>query len=195
MILSDKYREALIFAFELHGAQERKGSGVPYMGHVLGVCSLVLENGGNEDEAIAALLHDAVEDQGGNATLREIEHRFGAEVAAIVRGCTESAEDPKPPWKERKQRYLDHLKESPPSVQLVAACDKLYNVQSILADYAVLGEALWPRFSGGRDGVLWYYRSAADAFTVSTRVVNALRHAVTALEAVVAVSSPVSTRS
>jgi (p)ppGpp synthase/HD superfamily hydrolase len=182
MILSDRFREALVLTFDLHRDQQRKGSGVPYMAHVLGVCSLVMENGGDEDTAIAALLHDTVEDQGGHSTLRDIERRFGAAVAAIVHGCTESAEDPKPPWRERKERYLAHLKDAPPNVQLVAACDKLHNAQSILADYAVVGDALWSRFSGGRDGVLWFYRVAANAFTVDSPVVRALHRAVEELE-------------
>lgn len=185
MILSDKYREALILAFDLHRSQARKGSGVPYMGHVLGVSSLVIENGGDEETAIAALLHDTVEDQGGHSTLEDIRERFGDRVATIVHGCTESAEDPKPPWRERKERYLMHLKSASSEVQLVAACDKLYNVQSILADHAVVGEQLWERFSGGRDGVVWYYHSAAEAFTAENRVVQALRNAVKDLNAIV----------
>ena len=182
MTLSDKYREALILAFDLHRFQERKGSGVPYMAHVLGVSSLVIENGADEDTAIAALLHDTVEDQGGHSTLADVRERFGERVATIVQGCTESAEDPKPPWRERKERYLEHLKTASPEVQLVAASDKLYNLQSILADHAVVGEGLWDRFSGGREGVLWYYRAAAHTFTIESRLVQALRNAVRELE-------------
>ena len=172
--------------FDLHRSQQRKGSSVPYVAHVLGVSSLVLENGGDEDTAIAALLHDAVEDQGGHATQAEIEARFGPVVGAIVHGCTESADDPKPPWRTRKEHHLGRLRDASASVQLVAACDKLYNAQSILADYADLGEALWSRFSGGREGVLWYYRSALNALTLQNRVVAALRLAVEELETVTA---------
>jgi (p)ppGpp synthase/HD superfamily hydrolase len=176
--LSDRYRTALIFAFDLHRTQERKGSGVPYVAHVLGVSSLVLEYGGDEDAAIAALLHDAVEDQGGLSMLRQIEQAFGSKVAEIVLACTDSHESPKPPWRERKRQYVAHLRSAPADAQLVAACDKLYNLRTILADFRVVGEALWERFTGGREGVLWYYQALAQgAFTIESPVVDDLRAA------------------
>ena len=158
MILGDRYRQALELAFSLHRTQERKGSGVPYVAHLLGVSSLALEYGADEDEAIAALLHDAVEDQGGMEAAAEIRGRFGERVTEIVLGCSDWAgEGEKPSWRERKERYLEHLERASTSVRLVSACDKLYNARSMVADLERLGEALWPRFTGGRDGSLWYY--------------------------------------
>ncbi len=181
MILTERYAEALVFAFELHKTQFRKGSQVPYVAHLLGVSSLVLENGGDECEAIAGLLHDAAEDQGGVPVLAEIEKRFGHSVSEIVLGCTDSLEEPKPPWKERKERYLQHVSTASRSVQLVSSCDKLYNARSILTDYRSLGEALWGRFRGGRDGTLWYYRALADAFSIQNAAVEELRRVVVEL--------------
>jgi (p)ppGpp synthase/HD superfamily hydrolase len=182
--LSDRYRTALAFAFDLHRAQERKASGVPYVAHVLGVSSLVMEYGGDEDAAIAALLHDAVEDQGGLAMLQQIEQAFGSKVAEIVLACTDSHESPKPPWRERKLRYVAHLRGAPAEAQLVAACDKLYNLRTILADFRLVGEALWERFTGGREGVLWYYEAlAAGAFTIESPVLDDLRSAAAELAA------------
>jgi (p)ppGpp synthase/HD superfamily hydrolase len=164
-MLTDRYREALGFAFDLHRAQSRKGSGIPYVAHLIGVSSLALEHGADEDEAIAALLHDAVEDQGGPPTLAAIRTRFGDRVAAIVAGCTDADSVPKPPWRDRKERYLAHLVSASPSVVLVSSCDKLYNARSIVADLRRFGPAVWDRFTGGRDGSLWYYRSLAAIFT------------------------------
>jgi (p)ppGpp synthase/HD superfamily hydrolase len=164
-MLTDRYREALGFAFDLHRAQSRKGSGIPYVAHLIGVSSLALEHGADEDEAIAALLHDAVEDQGGPPTLAAIRTRFGDRVAAIVAGCTDADSVPKPPWRERKERYLAHLVSASSSVVLVSSCDKLFNARSIVADLRRFGPAVWDRFTGGRDGSLWYYRSLAAIFT------------------------------
>jgi (p)ppGpp synthase/HD superfamily hydrolase len=183
MRLSPRYGAALQVAFDLHADQVRKGSGVPYFAHLAGVSSLVLEHGGTEDEAIAALLHDAVEDQGGRETLTRIATQFGDHVAAIVEGCTDALDVPKPPWRARKERYLDHLGSAPASVQLVSACDKLYNAQSIVRDHHSVGEQVWTRFTEGRDGVLWYYRSLAAAFTLANPVVQELRAAVDQMQA------------
>jgi (p)ppGpp synthase/HD superfamily hydrolase len=178
MLLTDRFRAALMLAFDLHRDQERKGSGVPYVAHVLGVASLVMEHGGDEDAAISALLHDAVEDQGGLDILARIEAEFGQQVASIVLACSDSVSTPKPAWRERKEAYIAHLRQAGPDAQLVSACDKLYNLRTILADYARSGEALWSRFTGGRDGVLWYYGALAnEAFTLSNAVVDALRDA------------------
>jgi (p)ppGpp synthase/HD superfamily hydrolase len=159
----ERLANALGFATQLHATQKRKGSGVPYISHLLAVAAIVLEHGGTEDEAIAALLHDAVEDQGGQATLALIRDRYGDTVAAIVAGCTDTDEVHKPSWRPRKERYLAHFADAPPSVLLVVAADKLHNARSVLADYRELGDALWPRFTGNRDGTLWYYRAVADA--------------------------------
>ncbi|NJK39413.1 MAG: bifunctional (p)ppGpp synthetase/guanosine-3',5'-bis(diphosphate) 3'-pyrophosphohydrolase [Oscillatoriales cyanobacterium RM2_1_1] len=164
MQLSERFTDALNYAIQLHGTQERKGSGVPYVAHLLGVASLALEYGANEDEAIAALLHDAIEDQGGLATRDEILRRFGPDVSQIVEGCTDAYTSPKPPWQERKQAYLDHLPTASSSVRLVSAADKLYNATAILRDYRRIGEGIWDRFTADKAGTLWYYRSLVEAF-------------------------------
>src|SRR4051794_19284551 len=153
MRLTPRYRTALEIAFDLHATQERKGSGVPYFAHLAGVSSLVLEYGGNEDEAIAGLLHDAVEDQGGRGVLSRIATLFGDQVARIVEGCTDTMETPKPAWRIRKEQYLRHLPSAPASIQLVSACDKLYNATAILRDYGRVGEQIWSRFAAGAEDV------------------------------------------
>jgi GTP pyrophosphokinase len=184
MPLSTRFEEALVFTARLHAKQVRKGTTIPYISHLLGVASIVLEQGATEDEAIAALLHDAVEDQGGLPTLEEIRRRFGGNVAEIVYGCTDAEITPKPPWRTRKEAYLAHIRESSPSVRLVSAADKLHNARAILADYRVLGEELWNRFNGGKEGTLWYYRSLVEAFHNSgpTRLVEELERVVSELE-------------
>ncbi|KPL73023.1 HD domain-containing protein [Leptolinea tardivitalis] len=164
-MLSERFKDALWRATDLHANQSRKGSGVPFVAHLLGVASLVLEYGGTEDEAIAALLHDAVEDQGGQRTREMIADKYGATIAQIVDGCTDSDTIPKPPWRERKEAYIAHIATASPSVLLVSACDKLYNARSILADYRVMGEEIWERFKGGKkDGTLWYYQALVEAY-------------------------------
>ena len=161
---SKRLQEAFTYASDLHAEQKRKGTNIPYISHLMGVAAIVLEHGGTEDEAIAALLHDAVEDQGGRATLEKIRKRFGDEVAQTVEGCTDADTNPKPPWRERKEKYITHLHKADASVRLVSAADKLHNVRTILADYRKVGEALWERFRGGKDGTLWYYRTLAKTF-------------------------------
>jgi len=161
-VLSDRFDDALRFALQLHGSQLRKGTRVPYIAHLLGVASIALENGANENEAIAALLHDAIEDQGGASTREEIRRRFGEQVVNIVDGCTDTDVTPKPPWKQRKEAYLHHIRNASPSVRLVSASDKLNNARCILSDYRVSGEALWDRFAGGKEGTLWYYRRLVE---------------------------------
>ncbi len=167
MTFSRRYEQALAFAARLHEKQLRKGSGIPYVSHLLAVSSLVIENGGTEDEAIAGLLHDAIEDQahrfGGADKLRTILHdRFGENVVRIVNGCTDAETIPKPPWQERKEAYIAQLVEADHSVLLVASCDKLHNARTLLADLGKLGNQLWERFNGGKHGSLWYYRSVAN---------------------------------
>jgi (p)ppGpp synthase/HD superfamily hydrolase len=162
--LSRAFDEALGYASRLHREQTRKGSGVPYIAHLLSVCSRVLTHGGGETQAIAALLHDAAEDQGGQATLDEISRRFGPAVAAIVADCTDSWVEPKPAWRPRKEAYLATLSKKPVMSLLVSLADKTDNAEAILADYRVLGDALWGRFTGGREGTIWYYRSLTAIF-------------------------------
>lgn len=162
--LSARFVAALDYARQLHSQQVRKGTQTPYIAHLLSVSALVLEDGGDEDEAIAALLHDAIEDQGGTATRAEILHRFGSRVTAIVDGCTDAETIPKPPWRSRKLAYLQHLQTASAEVLRVSNADKLHNARATLSDYRQLGEELWPRFNGGKEGTLWYYRILADTF-------------------------------
>ena len=164
MILSQRFEDALVYSARLHAKQIRKGTTIPYVSHLLGVAGIVLEHGGNEVETIAALLHDAVEDQGGADTRKEIRRRFGDAVVSIVDGCTDAEVIPKPPWKERKEQYIARLSHASPSILLVSAADKLHNARAILGDYRALGENLWDRFNGGKEGTLWYYKSLVDAF-------------------------------
>jgi (p)ppGpp synthase/HD superfamily hydrolase len=162
--LGPRFRRAFEFAADKHRTQTRKGSTIPYIAHLLGVASLVLEAGGDEDLAIAALLHDVVEDCGGEKMLKQVQRRFGKRVAEIVDGCTDAYAIPKPPWRERKVSYINRLKKEGADTRLVSAADKLNNVRSILSDYRALGESVWSRFNGGRDGALWYYRTLRDEF-------------------------------
>lgn len=183
MIPSTRLDEAFAYARLLHVEQVRKGTTIPYLSHLLAMTAIVLENGGGEDEAIAALLHDAVEDQGGEATLVEIRRRFGQHVAEIVKGCTDTDTVPKPPWRERKEAYVAHIGSASPSVRLVCAADKLHNARSILADYRRHGDELWARFQGGRE-TLWYYRALVNAFWAAgvTPLVEELERTVGELE-------------
>jgi len=164
MILTSRYDDALIYAHRLHREQTRKGSGTPYLTHLMSVSSITLENGGTEDQAIAALLHDAAEDQGGVETLAEIRDRYGNIVADIVSDCTDSWIEPKPPWRERKEAYLETLPQKPQRSLLVSLADKTHNAEAILTDYLNLGDALWQRFTGGADGTRWYYAALAETF-------------------------------
>jgi (p)ppGpp synthase/HD superfamily hydrolase len=160
-----RFEEALVFANRLHANQIRKGTSTPYIAHLLAVTALVIENGGREDEAIAALLHDAVEDQGGQKTREEIRRRFGDNVVSIIDGCTDTDQAPKPPWRARKEQYIARLrKESSDSVRLVSLADKMHNAKTIVTDHSQIGAAVWTRFSGGNEGTLWYYRSLLDVF-------------------------------
>jgi len=161
---SGRFLSALTYATELHRDQTRKGTNTPYVGHLLGVCALVIEHGGSEEEAIAALLHDAAEDQGGHPTLAAIRTLFGARVASLVEACTDTFEDQKPPWRERKERYLAHLEHVDDGARLVSAADKLYNARTILDDLRFHGQSVFERFTGGRDGTLWYYRELCARF-------------------------------
>lgn len=157
-------QRAFRYAAAKHDGQTRKQTAVPYLSHLMAVASLVLEAGGDEDMAIAALLHDVVEDCGGMPRLREIRRQFGARVARIVEGCTDSFGEPKPEWVERKKDYLREVMHADAETRLVSACDKLHNVRTILADYRKDGESIWARFSGRKEGTLWYYRALSDEY-------------------------------
>jgi (p)ppGpp synthase/HD superfamily hydrolase len=184
MSLSPRFTAALTYAAELHARQRRKISGVPYVAHLLGVTAIALEYGAGEDEAIAALLHDAVEDQGGAATREEIARRFGDDVATIVDGLTDATTMPKPPWRERKEAYLAGLRHASASVRLVKAADALHNARAILQEYRLRGDAIWAYFRGGRDGTLWYCRAVTDALMQfgATPLVEELDRVVAELE-------------
>lgn len=188
MRLSGRFCEALVYAVAVHADQRRKVSGEPYLAHLLGVASLALEHGAGENEAIAALLHDAIEDQGGASAGEEIRRRFGQAVLEIVEGCsdTESLSQspsppaplpasgargigfsagsrPKPPWRQRKEAHIARLRHASASVRLVSACDKLHNARALLREYRLRGKSVWNHFRGGREGTLWYYRAMVDA--------------------------------
>jgi len=162
--LTSRFDEAFQYAHELHASQTRKGTPVPYVSHLMGVSSIVLDDGGNEDEAIAALLHDAPEDQGGRARLQEIRDRFGDAVARIVEDCTDSWSTPKAPWLERKRRYIEHARTLPASSLRVSAADKVHNAYAILRDLRNTGERAWARFNASPDDVLAYYQSLVRAY-------------------------------
>lgn len=164
MKLSRQFEKALVYATRAHRDQTRKKTGIPYIAHILGVTAIAMEYGANETGAIAALLHDAVEDCGGERRLRDIEKKFGKAVAKIVDGCTDTYETPKPPWRERKEAYLAHLEDSNSATRLVSASDKLHNTRAILADLRRHGLEVFGRFSGKKDGTLWYYRALVTAF-------------------------------
>lgn len=169
-MLTQRFDEAFQLAHDLHRGQTRKGSGIPYISHLMAVAGLVLEFGGDEDTAIAALLHDAVEDQGGEKTLADIRRKFGDDVAGLVLACTDKVErtgaDNAPAaWRRRKEKDIAAIASKSEAALLITACDKLHNLRTIMADYRRLGEALWPRFNGGRQGTLWYYEEIITALT------------------------------
>jgi (p)ppGpp synthase/HD superfamily hydrolase len=162
--LTERFEEALPYAARIHAGDVRKGSEVPYVSHVLAVCALVLEDGGDEDEAIAALLHDAGEDAGGRERVEEIRERFGGVVARIVEECSDTLETPKPPWRERKEAYLAHLEAASPEAIRVSLADKVHNARSLERDQRAIGDDFWRRFNASRDDVLWYYRELAGVY-------------------------------
>ena len=162
--LSARFDEALVLASTLHRSQARKASGVPYVAHLLGVAALVLEEGGSEDMAIAALLHDAAEDQGGESTLSSIEAAFGAQVARWVRQASDSFVLPKPPWEARKRTHLAEIPLVDREARLIMLADKLYNARSIVADHERVGSEVWTRFSAPREQLIWYYETLLSVF-------------------------------
>ncbi|MGO8987168.1 MAG: HD domain-containing protein [Terriglobales bacterium] len=185
--LGPRMQRAFRYAAKQHAGQTRKQSAVPFLSHLMAVAALVLEAGGDEDMAIAALLHDVVEDCGGMPRLHEIRKQFGARVAKIVEGCTDSFGEPKREWMERKKDYLREVTRADAETRLVSASDKLHNVRTILADYREHGEAIWKRFTGKKDGTLWYYRALNDEYQRRgrNRTTRELEIAVAALEAAV----------
>ncbi|WP_447972034.1 HD domain-containing protein [Nitrospira sp. Kam-Ns4a] len=160
---SSRTLDALKLAMDLHHGQRRKGTDIPYVTHLWAVAAIVGEHGGTEDQIIAALLHDAIEDQGDKITVEQIREQFGERVAEIVAGCTDADTVPKPPWKERKQRYLAHLRDAPPHVKLVSAADKLHNARAIVTDLRRDGRGVWSRFRAGPSDQLWYFRGLIQA--------------------------------
>lgn len=183
--LTPKFVEAMAYAAEKHGTQTRKGSDIPYLGHLLSVAGYVIEADGTETEAIAALLHDAAEDQGGGETLAEIRKKFGADVASIVAECSDTFETPKPPWRKRKERYIRHLRKAADSALLVSLADKLHNAHAILRDYRAHGEELWQRFStNDPQDHLWYYHSLLEVYRKRIRnwMVDELSEVINELE-------------
>lgn len=186
--LTHKFDEAVAYAAEKHRNQTRKGGDIAYLGHLLSVAGYVIEADGTETETIAALLHDTAEDQGGEETLAEIRQKFGDTVADIVDECSDTVVTPKPPWRERKQQYIDHLSEASDSAMLVSVADKLHNAHAILRDFRAEGAELWQRFSvTDAELHLWYYKSLLEVYAARfhnwlvdelTEVINTLEYEV-----------------
>lgn len=169
--LGPRFADALHYAWAVHQYDRRKGGTAPYLGHLLSVCGLVLADGGDEDEAIAALLHDTVEDHWPEVTLDLLEQRFGRRVRDLVAICTDTSEelpgDKRITWRARKERYIAHLHEQPPGDLRVPLADKLDNARAVLADYRCVGEQLWGRFHAGKEDQLWYYNGVAQAIAAT----------------------------
>jgi len=163
-VLSRKFESALAFANQVHAHQKRKDSGAPYFAHVIGVAALVLEDGGSEEEAIAALLHDTAEDQGGQAMLDEIAERFGKTIAQIVAECSDTLISPKPPWQARKENHINGLRTARPETIRIMLADKVYNSRNLLRSLQERGEIVWENFKGGRDGTIWYFQQMYAVF-------------------------------
>ena len=185
--LGPRFIDALGFATEAHEGQYRKGTDIPYVAHLLGVTAIVLEYGGDEDQAIAALLHDAVEDQGGDQMRQQIRARFGDRVSRMVDDCTDAEVEPKPPWMERKRAYVAHIPTAHTDSLLVSMADKLHNASAIVRDVRHYGPSAFGRFNAGPEDTLWYYESLVDAFDArrpeggQQRLLDDLRAAVSAL--------------
>jgi GTP pyrophosphokinase len=190
--LGDRFVDALSYAARVHAGQLRASDGRPYVAHLLRVAGLVIQDGASEDEAIAALLHDAVEDQGGLERLNEIRRRYGGTVAQIVDECTDSYGAPKPPWRARKERYLAELDQSSPGALRVSAADKLDNVRSVIRGYLMEGEELWAHSNKGPDDVRWYYDTLANRFVelLPGPLADELSRTVAELDRVIAAAEP-----
>lgn len=164
-----RFQSALVKAFDLHRYQTRKSTGVSSLGHLLGVASIVIDAGGTEDEAIAGLFHDAVEDQGGRDVLDEIRADYGINVARIVEGCTDAYETPKPDWRTRKERHIANLPEESKSVHTVYAADKVHNLRTLLESVRRDGPEAFTHFKGGEEGTLWYFDAVLNTLTKAPR--------------------------
>lgn len=165
-VLTAGFQDALVYAAQVHDGHARKGPAqIPYLAHLMSVAALVLENGGDEEQAIAALLHDAIEDQGDRTSVQELRERFGDRVARIVEACSDTDQRPKPPWLGRKQAYIERMQDEPDEVLLVALADKVHNARSTVADLRVHGDATWRKFGGTVEQQLWYYRSLSELFS------------------------------
>lgn len=170
--LTQRFDEAFRYAHEVHAEQVRKGTTAPYIGHLMGVASIVLDDGGSEDEAIGGLLHDAAEDHGGRERLDDIRQRFGDAVAKIVEDCTDSWDTPKPPWPERKRAYAEHARQLGASSLRVSAADKVHNAYAILRDLRNDGEQVWERFNASADDVMAYYQSLVRSYREALRTAH-----------------------
>ena len=192
-VYSDRIFAAMAAAAQIHASQVRKGTTIPYLSHLLGTCAIALDYGANEDEAIAALLHDAIEDGHPTEAARKTVWSFGEEVGRIVEGCTDADTHPKPPWSERKEAYLASLAVEDRTVLLVSASDKLHNARSIVRDLRPVGDDLWDRFNAPKDQTLWYYRSLVTAYRGNPEhtpaLIDELDRTVTEMEALAAVGS------
>lgn len=188
VLLTRRFEEALAFARVAHGGHVRKGTDTPYLSHLLQVAGLALEFGGDENEAIAGLLHDAAEDAGGEAMLTQIEQDFGPHVAGIVRENSDSlaqSKSEKAPWRERKEAYVAAIPYKSRSACIVSLADKVHNARSLLADQRAFGDAHWERFNAGKTEALWYYRSLLEAFRSRLAEFPELATAVVEFEAAV----------
>jgi (p)ppGpp synthase/HD superfamily hydrolase len=184
--LTRRFTEAVVYCLELHGSQTRKLRQTPYIAHLFSVSALVLEDGGDEDEAIAALLHDALEDQPDKTSPEEIRRRFGERVLGIVQDCTDTPREyrggSKPSWELRKQAYLAHLRRGS---SRVALADKLHNARELLSDYRSQGDLIWDAFNAGKEQQLWFWRSLVEAFRAggsTGRMLDELERLVAELE-------------
>jgi (p)ppGpp synthase/HD superfamily hydrolase len=179
-VLTGSFQDALVYAAQVHEGHARKGGAqIPYLAHLMSVAALVLENGGDEEQAIAALLHDAIEDQGDRTSAAELRDRFGERVARIVEACSDTDQRPKPPWLGRKQAYIDRMQDEPDEVLLVVLADKVHNARSTVGDLRAHGSATWRKFGGTVEQQLWYYRSLSELF--SRRLPGPLADELTAL--------------
>ena len=187
--VSQRFHDALAYASKLHRTQARKSTTIPYVAHLLAVASIVMEAGGTEDEAIAALLHDGPEDQGGKKTLDDIRAHFGDDVADIVAACSDTFETPKPEWEIRKRDYIEHLKTASKGALLVSASDKLHNARATLRDFREHGASVWDRFTGTREQILENYAGLISAYEIGEPderrrgIVNELRDTIAQLNA------------
>jgi len=186
--LTDRFFKAMAYATEAHKEQVRKSTDIAYISHPFGVASLVIEAGGDEDQAIAGLLHDVAEDCGGEPRLVEIAALFGDRVAHIVRGCSDSLvvdEDKKAPWRERKEAHIQHLRTSDADVLLVTAADKTHNARAISTDIQSIGNKVWDRFNSDQEQILWYYNSVYTVLSeggVTPALLNPLHTAIEIME-------------